>query len=207
MPPTLSPTPSASLSSTPTNLITNVINLIIINTHTRPWCHHNLHIDIDCAKLPLNGVSTELFETDTETIAVTQFDSHRVSRQTDLGFRRETPDIHLPKKDHAGKHGMRAIPGIMVSYDDEHKGWKFFTPDHMLSIRWSNSATFHEHKGWHDQPKVQSPLQIRFESLKAESAKPEANNLKLEPEIEELDMQDSLQYAPIRQLINDTEDN
>ncbi|UTT90251.1 hypothetical protein NDA17_003597 [Ustilago hordei] len=27
-----------------------------------------------------------------ETIAVTQFDSHRVSRQTDLGFRRETPD-------------------------------------------------------------------------------------------------------------------
>ncbi|KAJ1028884.1 hypothetical protein NDA18_002908 [Ustilago nuda] len=28
----------------------------------------------------------------TETIAVAQFDSHRVSRQTDLGFRRETPD-------------------------------------------------------------------------------------------------------------------
>ncbi|KAJ1601191.1 hypothetical protein NDA14_000008 [Ustilago hordei] len=69
-----------------TNLITNTINLIIINTHTRPWCHHN--IDIDRAELPLNGVSTEYLE----TIAVAQFDSHRVSRQTDLGFRRETPD-------------------------------------------------------------------------------------------------------------------
>ncbi|KAJ1570716.1 hypothetical protein NDA11_002981 [Ustilago hordei] len=115
--------------------------------------------------------------------------------------------VHLPKKDHAGKHGMRAIPGIMVGYDNEHKGWKFFTPDHTPSIQWSNSATFHEHKGWHDQPKVQSLLQIRLESLEAESAKPEANDLELEPEIEELDMQDSLQYTPIGQLIDDTEDN
>ncbi|KAJ1041254.1 hypothetical protein NDA10_000866 [Ustilago hordei] len=57
-PPTLSPTPSTSFSSTLTNLITNVINLIIINTHTRPWCHHS--IDIDCAELPLNRVSTEV---------------------------------------------------------------------------------------------------------------------------------------------------
>ncbi|SOV08138.1 uncharacterized protein UDID_17299 [Ustilago sp. UG-2017a] len=115
--------------------------------------------------------------------------------------------VHLPKKDHPGKHGMRAIPGIMVGYDDEHKGWKFFTPDHTPSIRWSNSATFHEHKGWYNRPKVQSPLQIRFESLEAESAKPEANDLELEPEMEELGMQDPLQYAPIGQLINDTEDN
>ncbi|SOV01775.1 uncharacterized protein UDID_18210 [Ustilago sp. UG-2017a] len=48
--------------------------------------------------------------------------------------------VHLPKKDHAGKHGARAIPGIMIGYDDEHKGWKFFTPGHTPSIRWSNSA-------------------------------------------------------------------
>ncbi|KAJ1572422.1 hypothetical protein NDA11_003902 [Ustilago hordei] len=95
----------------------------------------------------------------------------------------------------------------MIGYNDEHKGWKFFTPDHTPSIRWSNSAKFHEHKGWHDQPKVQSPLQIRFESLKAESAKPEANDLEPEPEIEEFDMQDSLLHAPIGQLIDDTEDN
>ncbi|SPC64033.1 related to retrotransposon protein [Ustilago sp. UG-2017b] len=108
--------------------------------------------------------------------------------------------VHLPKKDHAGKHGARAIPGIMVGYDDEHK-------DHTPSIRWSNSATFHEHKGWHNRPKVQSPLQIGFESLEAESAKPEANNLELEPEMEELDTQDSLQYAPIGQPIDNTEDN
>ena len=33
--------------------------------------------------------------TDTETIAVAQFDSHRVSRQTDLGFRRATPDTRF----------------------------------------------------------------------------------------------------------------
>ncbi|SOV01837.1 uncharacterized protein UDID_18810 [Ustilago sp. UG-2017a] len=67
------------------------------SAHTRPWCHHNLRIDTDRAEPPLNGVSTEspsdkLTETDTETIAVAQFDSHRVSRQTDLGFRRKTPD-------------------------------------------------------------------------------------------------------------------
>ncbi|SYW82010.1 uncharacterized protein UHO2_00495 [Ustilago hordei] len=115
--------------------------------------------------------------------------------------------VHLPKKDHTGKHGVRAIPGIMIGYDDEHKGWKFFTPDHTPSIRWSNSATFHEHKGWHNRPKVQSLLQIGFESLKAESAKPEANDLKPEPEIEELDKQDSLQHAPVEQPINNTEDN
>ena len=38
-----------------------------------------------------------LIVTDTETIAVAQFDSHRVSRQTDLGFRRETPDIRVDR--------------------------------------------------------------------------------------------------------------
>ncbi|KAJ1587184.1 hypothetical protein NDA15_002949 [Ustilago hordei] len=70
-----------------------------------------------------------------------------------------------------------------------------------------HTATFHEHKGWHNRPKVQSLLQIGFESLKAESAKPEANDLKPEPEIEELDKQDSLQHAPVEQPINNTEDN
>ncbi|SOV03194.1 uncharacterized protein UDID_18348 [Ustilago sp. UG-2017a] len=74
--------------------------LLIVVTHTRPWCHRNIRIDIDRAEPPLNGVSTEspsdkLTETDTETIAVAQFDSHRVSRQTDLGFRRKTPDTRF----------------------------------------------------------------------------------------------------------------
>ncbi|SOV06971.1 uncharacterized protein UDID_17983 [Ustilago sp. UG-2017a] len=96
MPPTSSPTPSSSLSSPFTNLIT-------ISTHTRPWCHPNLRIDTDRAEPPLNGVSTEspsdkLTETDTETIAVAQVDSHRVSRQTDLGFRRETPDTSIAER-------------------------------------------------------------------------------------------------------------
>ncbi|SOV06645.1 uncharacterized protein UDID_17553 [Ustilago sp. UG-2017a] len=99
--------------------------------------------------------------------------------------------VHLPKKDHAGKHGARAIPGIMVGYDDKRKGWKFYTSDHTLSIWWSNSATFHEAKGWHDRPEVQSPLQIGFESLEAEGARPEADDSEPELEIEGLDTQDS----------------
>ncbi|SYW84865.1 uncharacterized protein UHO2_05824 [Ustilago hordei] len=444
-PPTSSPTPSTSLSSTFTNLITNTINLIVINTHTRPWCHHNLHIDIDRAELPLNGVSTETdlcFRRETPDTQLNdplegididttpakpasytisklwhkrfghpgrnktkQIQAHYLGKDTQLehnardcnccsqakqtharmasskmeqaqeplelihidlmtdlqghpnyhhalvivddassyvymkpllsiaeafpalkawtktaeiamdhtlkcicsdnrtewsslaaeewkreaGFKWQkttpyvsiqngraehtirslqekmhamlvqrsvpkglwpytimaaghvlnlTPSananripykdfhcttahslvkqlhvfgclvwVHLPRKDHAGKHGVRAIPGIMISYNDEHKGWKFFTPDHTPSIQWSNSATFHEHKGWHDRPKVQSPLQIGFESLEAESAKPEANDLEPEPEIEEFDTQDSLPHAPIGQPIDDTEDN
>ncbi|KAJ1041989.1 hypothetical protein NDA10_001358 [Ustilago hordei] len=71
-----------------TNLITNTINLIIINTHTRPWCHHK--IDIDRAELPLNGVSTE----------------------TDLGFRRETPDKGLETPCHGpGCSRSRRVTG------------------------------------------------------------------------------------------------
>ncbi|KAJ1044299.1 hypothetical protein NDA10_006097 [Ustilago hordei] len=92
-----------------TNLITNTINLIIINTHTRPWCHHN--IDIDRAELPLNGVSTE----------------------TDLGFRRETPDT------------------IFLGYSLERRGWLFYSPDYSPNIFWSNSARFMETKCWSDR--------------------------------------------------------
>ncbi|SPC65040.1 uncharacterized protein UHOD_11010 [Ustilago sp. UG-2017b] len=92
--------------------------------------------------------------------------------------------VHLPKKDHAGKHGVRAIPGIMVGYDDKHKGWKFFTPGHTPPIQWSNSATFHEAKGWHDRPSVQSPLQFGFESLEAECTRPETDSDKPELEVE-----------------------
>ncbi|KAJ1044884.1 hypothetical protein NDA11_001099 [Ustilago hordei] len=95
----------------------------------------------------------------------------------------------------------------MVGYNNEHKGWKFYTPDHMLSIQWSNSATFHEAKGWHDWPKVQSLLQIRFESLEAEGARPEADNLEPELETEELDTQDSFPSTPTVQPIDATKDN
>ena len=55
----------------------NTINLIIINTHTRPWCHHNRSIDIDRAELPLNGVSTEVSRNPYITNATAQLDSHR----------------------------------------------------------------------------------------------------------------------------------
>ncbi|SOV04850.1 uncharacterized protein UDID_17211 [Ustilago sp. UG-2017a] len=44
-----------------------------------------------------------------------------------------------------------AKPAIMIGYDDEHKAWKFCNPDQPASIQWSNSATFHEDKGWSDR--------------------------------------------------------
>ncbi|SOV03491.1 uncharacterized protein UDID_18685 [Ustilago sp. UG-2017a] len=115
--------------------------------------------------------------------------------------------VHLPRKDHTGKHGVRAIPGIMVGYDDEHKGWKFFTPGHTPSIRWSNSATFHEAKGWHDRPSVQSPLQFGFESLEAESTRPETDSDKPELEVEVLDMEDPLPKIHTVLPADPTDDN
>ncbi|SOV09427.1 uncharacterized protein UDID_18600 [Ustilago sp. UG-2017a] len=115
--------------------------------------------------------------------------------------------VHLPRKDHTGKHGVRAIPGIMVGYDDEHKGWKFFTPGHTPSIRWSNSATFHEAKGWHDRPSVRSPLQLGFESLEAEGTRPEADNDEPELEVEVLNMKDPLPKIHTAPPADPTDDN
>ncbi|SYW86632.1 uncharacterized protein UHO2_04128 [Ustilago hordei] len=58
--------------------------------------------------------------------------------------------VHVQWKDQQGKYGARAKPAIMIGYDDEHKVWKFCNPDQPASIQWSNSATFHEDKGWSD---------------------------------------------------------
>ncbi|SOV07390.1 uncharacterized protein UDID_18894 [Ustilago sp. UG-2017a] len=58
--------------------------------------------------------------------------------------------VHVQQKDQQGKYGARAKPAIMIGYDDEHKAWKFCNPDQPVSIQWSNSATFHEDKGWSD---------------------------------------------------------
>ncbi|KAJ1587882.1 hypothetical protein NDA12_001566 [Ustilago hordei] len=59
--------------------------------------------------------------------------------------------VHVQQKDQQGKHGARAKSAIMIGYDDEHKAWKFCNPDQPASIQWSNSATFHEDKGWSDR--------------------------------------------------------
>ncbi|KAJ1581364.1 hypothetical protein NDA11_001793 [Ustilago hordei] len=59
--------------------------------------------------------------------------------------------VHVQQKDQQGKHGARAKPAIMIGYDDEHKAWKFCNLDQPASIQWSNSATFHEDKGWSDR--------------------------------------------------------
>ncbi|SOV05153.1 uncharacterized protein UDID_17849 [Ustilago sp. UG-2017a] len=59
--------------------------------------------------------------------------------------------VHVQQKDQQGKYGARAKPAIMIGYDDEHKAWKFCNPDQPASIQWSNSATFHEDKGWSDR--------------------------------------------------------
>ncbi|SOV08457.1 uncharacterized protein UDID_17399 [Ustilago sp. UG-2017a] len=95
----------------------------------------------------------------------------------------------------------------MVGYNDKHKGWKFFTPGHTLSIRWSNSATFHEAKGWHDRPSVQSPLQFGFESLEAEGTRPETDSDEPELEVEVLDMEDPLPKIHTVLPANTTDDN
>ncbi|SPC65616.1 related to retrotransposon protein [Ustilago sp. UG-2017b] len=115
--------------------------------------------------------------------------------------------IHLPKEDHAGKHGARAIPGIMIGYDNEHKGWKFHTPGHSPSIRWSNSATFHESKSWHDQPRTQSPLQFGFENLEAEDTKQEPDNNETELEVEVINIQDPLLDERTTPPIDSTDDD
>ncbi|CCF49936.1 uncharacterized protein UHOR_14014 [Ustilago hordei] len=59
--------------------------------------------------------------------------------------------VHIQQKDQQGKYGARAKPAIMIGYDEEHKAWKFCNPDQPASIQWSNSATFHEDKGWSDR--------------------------------------------------------
>ncbi|SOV06685.1 uncharacterized protein UDID_17577 [Ustilago sp. UG-2017a] len=59
--------------------------------------------------------------------------------------------VHVQQKDQQGKYGARAKPAIMIGYDDEHKAWKFCNPDQPASIQWSNSAMFHEDKGWSDR--------------------------------------------------------
>lgn len=69
--------------------------------------------------------------------------------------------IHVQHKDQQGKYGARATPAIMVGYDDEHKAWKFCNPDQPMSIRsirWTNSVTFHEDKGWNDRVEVADTL-------------------------------------------------
>ncbi|KAJ1597714.1 hypothetical protein NDA14_001839 [Ustilago hordei] len=58
--------------------------------------------------------------------------------------------VHIQQKDQQGKYRARAKPAIMIGYDDEHKAWKFCNLDQPASIQWSNSATFHEDKGWSD---------------------------------------------------------
>ncbi|SPC66271.1 related to retrotransposon protein [Ustilago sp. UG-2017b] len=59
--------------------------------------------------------------------------------------------VHVQWKDQQGKYRARAKPAIMIGYDDEHKAWKFCNPNQPASIQWSNSATFHEDKGWSDR--------------------------------------------------------
>ncbi|KAJ1031072.1 hypothetical protein NDA18_002291 [Ustilago nuda] len=58
--------------------------------------------------------------------------------------------VHVQQKDQQGKHRARAKLAIMIGYDDEHKAWKFCNLNQPTSIQWSNSATFHENKGWSD---------------------------------------------------------
>ncbi|KAJ1576668.1 hypothetical protein NDA11_004137 [Ustilago hordei] len=52
----------------------------------------------------------------------------------------------------------------MIGYNDEHKAWKFCNLDQPASIQWSNSATFHEDKGWSDcQQEACKPMEVKEE--------------------------------------------
>ncbi|KAJ1042851.1 hypothetical protein NDA14_001856 [Ustilago hordei] len=39
---------------------------------------------------------------------------------------------------------------IFVGYDEEHKGWKFLTPNHNPPVFWSNLAHFLQDKSWNN---------------------------------------------------------
>ncbi|KAJ1601963.1 hypothetical protein NDA14_000197 [Ustilago hordei] len=43
-----------------------------------------------------------------------------------------------------------AIPAIFISYDEEHKGWKFLAPSHNPLVFWSNSACFLQGMSWNN---------------------------------------------------------
>ncbi|CCF54679.1 hypothetical protein NDA11_006033 [Ustilago hordei] len=53
-------------------------------------------------------------------------------------------------------------------------------------------ATFHESKSWHNQPRIQSPLQFRFESLEAKGMKQVTDSNEPELEVEVLNIWDLL---------------
>ncbi|SOV02197.1 uncharacterized protein UDID_19133 [Ustilago sp. UG-2017a] len=73
--------------------------------------------------------------------------------------------VHVQQKDQQGKYGARAKPAIMIGYNDKHKAWKFCNLDQPASIQWSNSAMFHEDKGWSDrQQEACKPMEVEEES-------------------------------------------
>ncbi|KAJ1597941.1 hypothetical protein NDA14_007943 [Ustilago hordei] len=72
--------------------------------------------------------------------------------------------VHVQWKDQQGKYRARAKPAIMIGYDDKHKAWKFCNLDQPTSIQWSNSAMFHEDKGWSDhQQEACKPMEVKEE--------------------------------------------
>ncbi|SOV03067.1 uncharacterized protein UDID_18317 [Ustilago sp. UG-2017a] len=77
--------------------------------------------------------------------------------------------VHVQQKDQQGKYRARAKPAIMIGYNDKHKAWKFCNLDQPVSVQWSNSATFHEDKGWsdHQQEVCKSTTAVEVEEENA----------------------------------------
>ena len=82
--------------------------------------------------------------------------------------------VHIQREDQQGKYGTRAKPAIMIGYDDRHKAWKFCNPNQPVSIQWSNSATFHEDKGWDDRQQEAYKLATTVEVEEEDTAVPTA---------------------------------
>ncbi|SPC60825.1 related to retrotransposon protein [Ustilago sp. UG-2017b] len=129
--------------------------------------------------------------------------SHQVHSARGL-LRNHGTQIGPTTKDQQGKYGARAKPAIMVGYNDEHKAWKFCNPDQPVSIQWSNSATFHEDKGWSDrQQKVYKPTTaVEVEEENVTSVTTAEEETRSEAAVEDLlPVMDSAMSAGIRGMI------
>ncbi|KAJ1580805.1 hypothetical protein NDA12_006938 [Ustilago hordei] len=118
---------------------------------------------------------------------------------------RSVPKELWPYAIMAAGHTLNLTPSTeanRVPYEDFYR-----KSAHGLAKQLRVFATFHEAKGWHDRPSVQSPLQFGFESLEAEGTRPEADSDKPELEVEVLDMEDPLPEPHTAPPTDPTDDN
>ncbi|KAJ1042856.1 hypothetical protein NDA10_000805 [Ustilago hordei] len=97
-----------------------------------------------------------------EWIQYAEVSAVAISWQNDAGFQwqKTSPYTskqnghHIHEKPSAKCRKLGTIPSgqpdNLVRYDEEHKGWKFLSPNHNLLVFWSNSACFLQNRSWND---------------------------------------------------------